>query len=146
MLSLVSCVCLGMCPGMWIVSIGIYLGVQVWSFILVLRLQCSDCLKWVAPLGCVRFVLVKLRFRGEWMILKSAIYTRHEHPPPHPATHLPGQIWCGCSGAHTFSTCVSTIAMKLNRVWKDIAMIWDQGILQGWIRENVDSISLPTPF
>ena len=32
MLSLVSCVCLGMSPGMWIVSIGIYLGVQVWSF------------------------------------------------------------------------------------------------------------------
>ena len=146
MLSSVSCVCLGMCPGMWIVSIGIYLGVQVWSFILILLSQRSDCLKWAAPLGCVRFVLVKLRFRGEWMILKSAIYTRHEHPPPHPPTHLPGQIWCGCSGAHTFSTCVSTIAMKLNRVWKGIAMIWDQGILQGWIRENVDSISLPTPF
>lgn len=80
MLSLVSCVCLGMCPGMWIVSIGIYLGVQVWSFISVLLSQRSDCLKWAAPLGCVCFVLVKLRFRGEWMILKSAIYTRHEHP------------------------------------------------------------------
>lgn len=157
MLSLVSCVCLGMCPGMWIVSIGIYLGVQVWSFISVLLLQRSDCLKWAAPLGCVCFVLVKLRFRWEWMILKPAIYTCHEHPcvfrigvsyppPTHPPTHLPGQIWCGCSGAHTFSTCVSTIAMKLNRVWKGIAMIWDQGILQGWIRENVDRISLPTPF
>ena len=45
MLSLVSCVCLGMCPGMWIVNIGIYLGVQVWSFISVLLSQRSDCLK-----------------------------------------------------------------------------------------------------
>ena len=148
MLSLVSCVCLGMSPGMWIVSTGIYLGVQVWSFISVLLSQRSDCLKWAAPLGCVCFVLVKLRFRGEWMILKSAIYTCHEHPCVFHigVYHLPGQIWCGCSGAHTFSTCVSTIAMKLNRVWKGIAMIWDQGMLQGWIWENVDRISLPTPF
>ena len=94
MLSLVSCVCLGMCPGMWVVSTGIYLGVQVWSFILVLLSQRSDSLKWVAPLGCVRFVLVKLRFRGEWMILKSAIYTRHEHPPPptHPPTRA-NLVW-----------------------------------------------------
>lgn len=103
MLSLVSCVCLGMCPGMWIVSIGIYLGVQVWSFISVLLSQRSDCLKWAAPLGCVCFVLVKLRFRGEWMILKSAIYTRHEHPclfrigvsyppPTHPPTRA-NLVW-----------------------------------------------------
>ena len=48
MLSLVSCVCLGMCPGMWIVSIGIYLGVQVWSFISVLLSQRSD---WKCGLG-----------------------------------------------------------------------------------------------
>ena len=154
MLSLVSYVCFGMCPGMWVVSIGIYLGVQVRSFILVLLSQRSDCLKWAAPLGCVCFVLVKLRFRGEWMILKSAIYTRHEHPclfdigvsyspPTHPSTR---QIWCGCSGAHTFSTCISTIAMKLNRVWKGTAMSWDLGTLQCWIQENVDRIGLPTPF
>ena len=95
MLSLVSCVCLGMYPGMWVVNIGIYLGVQVRYFILVLLSQHSDCLKWAAPLGCVCFVLVKLRFRGEWMILKSSIYTGHEHlclfrigvsypPPTHP--------------------------------------------------------------
>ena len=41
MLSLLS-YCLGMHPGMWVVSIGIYLGMQVRSFISVLLLQRSD--------------------------------------------------------------------------------------------------------
>ena len=41
MLSSVSCVCLGMCAGMWVISGGIYLGVLVLSFISVLLFQLS---------------------------------------------------------------------------------------------------------
>lgn len=104
MLSLLS-YCLGMHPGMWVVSIGIYLGMQVRSFISVLLLQRSDWLRWAASQGCVCFVLVKLRFRGEWMILKSAIYTpkwvswaslsfsyRSLLPPTHPPTRA-NLVW-----------------------------------------------------
>ena len=42
MLSLVSYVCLGMCPGMWVVNVGIYLGMQLRTFISVLLSQHSD--------------------------------------------------------------------------------------------------------
>ena len=41
MLSSVSYVCLGVCPGMWVISKGIYLGVLDLSFISVLLFQRS---------------------------------------------------------------------------------------------------------
>ena len=41
MLSSVSCVCLGVCAGMWVISKGIYLGVLDLSFISVLLFQRS---------------------------------------------------------------------------------------------------------
>ena len=41
MLSSVSYVCLGVCPGMWVISRGIYLGVLDLTFISVLLFQRS---------------------------------------------------------------------------------------------------------
>ena len=47
MLSSVSYVCLGVCAGMWVISMGMYLSVLVLSFISVLLFQRSGYFIWI---------------------------------------------------------------------------------------------------
>ena len=93
MLSSVSCVCLGVCAGMWVISRGIYLGVLVLSFLSVLLRVILICSLLFRVCVCVFFLrLLFCRFFHLYYVVGSP----GRGSPGFPCFTIPCQFFSGC--------------------------------------------------